>query len=119
MDGKGLNHDFSQFTRSIPASWIVAQKLMATMSLKLSLQIMDQSDILKGDVSISHALMCTDSHHILGNVDKPNGNTTCSLRSKGIWTLADMGEWREEEIGQLTFVTQNTITNPTWSQASK
>jgi hypothetical protein len=117
LDGKGLDRDFSHYTRSIPASWIISQKAMATLTPKLSLQMTDQSFIIKGDISISRVILCTDNHHLLGNSDKLNGTTICSLRSKGIQTLADMGSWQKDGSGQLTFITKHIATDATWTSA--
>jgi hypothetical protein len=45
LDGRGLIKSFTRYYRKIPASWIIAQKAMSTLSLKLSLRLTDYSYI--------------------------------------------------------------------------
>ena len=56
LDGRGLDKDFVRYYHKIPASWIFAQKGMSKLNPKLSLRLTDSSHIIRGEISISHAL---------------------------------------------------------------
>ncbi|KII90980.1 hypothetical protein PLICRDRAFT_697396 [Plicaturopsis crispa FD-325 SS-3] len=103
LDGEGLRKDFSHFAKSIPAAWILAQKAMASLAPKLSLRATDMSWIAQGDVSLSH-ITRLHNHHMPKFPDSPDGNTIRSLRSKGVRTLADIGQWTVSQSGDVVFI---------------
>lgn len=99
LDGIGLAKNFTRYYRKIPASWIIAQKAMLTLNLKLSLCLTDCSYISQGTISISHTLnLC----HTRG-VTVPDGRALRSLTSKGILKLSDPGLWYKNQNGNLMF----------------
>ena len=65
VDSHGLIKTFTQYYQKIPASWIIAQKAMSTLSLKLSLCLTDCNYILQGNMSISHALNICHVHRFI------------------------------------------------------
>ena len=87
----GINKDFTRriHFNTIPAAWIIAQKEMASMKPPLCLIPVDQSFVLKGDVSISHCLKLLKTH----NRSFPSGSTAYSLRAAGIRLLKQLGRW--------------------------
>ncbi|KII84505.1 hypothetical protein PLICRDRAFT_117547 [Plicaturopsis crispa FD-325 SS-3] len=90
LDGTGLNRDFSHYHKRLPAAWIVAQKLMSSLSPKLSLRLTDASHIYRGEVSLAHAC------NILSEIRRlpvPNGHALRSLSTKGVQHLKDVGSW--------------------------
>ena len=100
LDGRGLAKDFTRYYRKIPASWIFAQKGMSKLKPKLSLCLTDSSHIIRGDLSITHALkLC----QVRGN-EVPNGLVLHSIVSKGLRKLSDVGCWQESLNGCLIFV---------------
>jgi hypothetical protein len=100
LDGRGLAKDFTQYYRKIPASWIFAKKSMSKLNPKLSLRLTDSSHMIQGDVSITHALNLCQVH---GN-EVPNGHALCSIVSKGLMKLSDVGMWHKNSNGRLNFV---------------
>ncbi|KAF9050200.1 hypothetical protein BJ165DRAFT_1315191, partial [Panaeolus papilionaceus] len=97
LEDGGLTKDFAKQMKQIPASWITAQKTMSATGL--SLRRTDQSDILRGEVSISHAVnIC---NHKLEQTDrKVNGTTLLSLKRMGIKHLRDIGKWKITDEGR-------------------
>ncbi|KAJ7491047.1 hypothetical protein FB451DRAFT_1023142 [Mycena latifolia] len=95
LDGRGLLRDFSQYAGKISYGWIVAQKAMGRMAPTLSLRMTERTEILKGDVSLSHCLAIHSHHHptATGTRKTVDGNNLRSLRAKGIRKVSDVGEW--------------------------
>jgi hypothetical protein len=83
LDGRGLRKDFTRYYHKIPASQIFTQRAMSKLNPKLSLRLTDSSHIMRGDVSIMHALNLCQMH---GN-EVPNGHAMCSIVSKGLTKL--------------------------------
>jgi hypothetical protein len=114
-----MGRSFTHYYNKIPAAWITAQGVMAGMDEPLSLRMTDQHEILRGDVSISHAVsLC--NHHRPGGLGNPDGNTFRTMRSKGIRVLADLGFWRRDTAGRLVFdVDWSARRNGRWTAAQK
>jgi hypothetical protein len=112
LDGKGLCRDFTGQYRNIPAAWIIAQKVMTTLDPKLSLRATDSSYILRGGVSISHALNVAKAH---GKV-VPDGRVIKTLTSRGITLLADMGSWQTTNSVATHFISKaHTSSGANWT----
>ena len=116
LDGIGLQKDFSRHGRVIPAEWILAQRVLRELSL--ALRLTDQSCILEGDVSLSHVM------HICNHRDPQTfasitGVSLRSLRSKGVRTLADVGEWSIDRNGRIGITTHPCDLDKSWSSAVK
>jgi hypothetical protein len=89
LDGKGLTRDFTGYYRKIPAAWIIAHKVMLTMTPKLSLRLTDCSHILTSEVSILHALNIAKAH----GDSVFDGRALTSMLSNGIRLLKDVESW--------------------------
>ena len=116
LDGIGLQKDFSRHGHVIPAEWILAQRVLRELSL--ALRLTDQSCILEGDVSLSHVM------HICNHRDPQTfasitGVSLRSLRSKGVRTLADVGEWSIDRNGRIGITTHPRDLDKSWSSAAK
>ena len=73
---------------------------MSRLNPKLSLRLTDSSHIIRGDISIAHALkLC----QVCGNA-VPNGLVFRSIVSKGLRKLSDVGHWQKNSNGCLIFV---------------
>ena len=116
LDGIGSRKDFTRFFRSIPAGWIVAQKLM--IDLSLFLRQTDQSYITQGDVSLTHVLYASDLS-TLQIPSKVNGVTLRSLRLKGIQNLKDIGNWVIDRNGDIVISVNAPSFDKTWSLAAR
>jgi hypothetical protein len=90
LDGKGLLRDFTGHYRKIPAAWIIVQKVIMTLELKMVLRSTDCSHILCSEVSLSHVLNVTKAHGKL----VPDGRVIKTLSSCGVMQLADIGTWQ-------------------------
>jgi len=60
---------------------------------------MDASDILKGEVSLQHAMNIIKSR----NEQIPDGRSISTLTRLGIHVLKNLGEWRSIENGMIIF----------------
>ncbi|KAF8233571.1 hypothetical protein L208DRAFT_1203923, partial [Tricholoma matsutake] len=89
LDHEGLSRSFTCFLGSIPAAWIIAQDQMS--KLGLSLRQTDQSHLLDGHCSISHALSLIK--WLVPQAEHPNGHAIWSLRSMGFHLLSHIGGW--------------------------
>ncbi|KDR65054.1 hypothetical protein GALMADRAFT_82330 [Galerina marginata CBS 339.88] len=90
LDGPGHGKDQSRRVKSIPSSWVVAHKSMQKLSL--SLKVTDQSEITRGDISLSHITnIC--NHKIPQKSATVNGTTLLTLRRMNIHLLKDIGKW--------------------------
>ena len=115
LDGQGLGKYFTQYYHKIPASWIFTQWAMSKLNPKLSLRLTDSSHIMC-DVSIMHALNLCQVH---GN-EVPNGHAMCSIVSKGLTKLSDVGLWHKNSNGCLTFVPHSRpAPSERWTTKSK
>ncbi|KAJ7694633.1 hypothetical protein B0H17DRAFT_931520 [Mycena rosella] len=91
IDGSGLRRDFSMYSGKIPYGWIVAQKVMGSMSPSLLLRKTERCEILKGDVSLSHcSAICDHCNPTPSGNRKPlDSNNLRSLRVKGVRRVND------------------------------
>ncbi len=89
LNGAGLKHGFLRHRGRLPAAWITAQQAMGSGGMKLCLWSTDQSHVLRGDVSLTHASAVCRAH---GN-DVPHGHIWLSLQKKGVSLLHHAGEW--------------------------
>jgi hypothetical protein len=118
LDKCGLGKGFTHYYRKIPAAWITAQGVMASMDEVLSLRMTDQHEILRGDVSLSHVVsLC--NHNRPGELGNPDGNTIRTMRSKGIRLLADLGFWHRDSSGRLVFVDWSARRHGRWTDTQK
>jgi hypothetical protein len=87
----GITKDFSRRIKyhTVPAAWIIAQKIMGSMNPPLLLCSTDHSHILNGDVSISH---CVKLLKTLSS-PPPSGTAVYSLRSAGFKLVSQLGRW--------------------------
>ncbi|EDR05270.1 uncharacterized protein LACBIDRAFT_329991 [Laccaria bicolor S238N-H82] len=92
LDGDGLQKGFSHYMQSIPAGWVIAQKVMKDLLTPLSLRMTDQSSFAGGEVSLLHVVNVCNHRNPQKFADL-NGNTLRSLRTKGIQSLQDVGRW--------------------------
>jgi len=118
LDGDGLLKGFSHCLRSIPARWIIAQKVMRGLPKPLSLRMMDQSSMANGEVSLSHVVnVC--NHRNSQKLANLNGNTLRSLRVKGIQNLHDVGRWVIGKSGEVLISEREQRFDRTWSLAAR
>ena len=99
IDGTGLSKDFSHRYGQIPATWLVAHKVMSTLSPKLSLRRTDVSYIMSGEVSIAHITNISKSR----GIETLDGNNVNCLTRKGITTLQHLGQWKRSGSGRWVF----------------
>lgn len=98
LDGVGLQRDMS-LIKNIPSTWLFAHKTMR--SIGLSFRRTDQSEILRGDVSLSH-LASIAGHSAQEVPDRINGHRLRSLRAHGFKTLSQVGCWKfERDTGMI------------------
>jgi hypothetical protein len=101
LDEKGLEKDCTRQAKSIPTSWIVAQKMMRSMSL--TLKETDQSYISKGEVSLTHTINILN-HKI--STEHPNlkvsGMAIRTLQRMNVKNLQDVGKWEFNNDGTIT-----------------
>ncbi|KAJ7185757.1 hypothetical protein C8R46DRAFT_881750 [Mycena filopes] len=119
LDKRGLRRGFTHYYKKIPAAWITAHGVMSSLTEPLSLRMTDHHEILRGDVAISHAISLCNYNRpaAAGNAD---GNTLRTMRSKNIRVLADLGSWRTDQSGVLSFAVDWTIRrNGRWTGAQK
>ena len=115
IDGKGLTKDFSHRFGQIPATWLVAHKVMSTLSPKLNLRRTDVSFILTGEVSIHHIMNICKSY----GLQFLDGTTVNCLARKGIATLQDLGQWKKNGIGKWIFEVARRPDIETWTEATQ
>lgn len=115
IDGIGLNKDFSHRYGQIPATWLIAHKVMCTLSPKLSLRQTDASYIMSGEVSIAHIANISKSH----GLETLDGTNINCLARKGITTLQDIGQWRRNGIGKWVFVIATSPDRGRWTEATR
>ncbi|KAJ7143111.1 hypothetical protein C8R43DRAFT_891911 [Mycena crocata] len=104
IDGPGLLTEFSHYPGKIPYAWIIAQKVMGRMTPKLSLRLTERTEILKGEVSLSHCAAVHEYHSPTpkGSRKPFDGNNLRSLRGKGIRLISDVGKWIWATDGSMT-----------------
>ena len=118
LDGDGLLKGFSHYIRSIPAGWIITQKVMRDLPIPLSLRMTDQSALANGEVSLSHVInIC--NHWNPQNLADLNGNMLRSLHMKGIRNLQDVGRWVIEKSGEVVILERELHFDRTWSVAAR
>jgi hypothetical protein len=112
LDHEGLSRSFTRFLGSIPAAWIIAQDQMS--KLGLTLRQTDQSHLLEGHCSISHALSLIKRS--VPQAEHPNGHAIRSLRSMGFHLLSHIGGWAINCQNLTTFVVR-ALPPGNWSHA--
>ena len=115
IDGKGLSKDFSHRYGQIPATWLVAHKVMSTLSPKLSLRRTDVSFILTGEISIHHVMNVCKSH----GLQTLDGTMVNCLARKEIATLQDLGRWKRNGLGKWVFEVVERQDRETWTEATQ
>jgi hypothetical protein len=110
LNHEGLSRSFTCFTDSIPAAWIIAHSQMS--KLGLSLRQTDQSHLLDGQCSVSHALSLIKLSN--PQVEHPTGHAIWSIRSMGCHLLCHIGTWTVNCQGLTTFVVRALLTG-NWS----
>ena len=106
------------YARSIPAGWIIAQKVMRDLPKPLSLRMTDQSSLSNGEVSLSHVVNICNHRNPQKFVDL-NGHTLRSLRAKGIRNLQDVGKWVIRKSGEVVISEREQRFDKTWSPAAR
>jgi hypothetical protein len=89
LDREGLSRSFTCFIGLIPAAWIIIQNQMS--KLDLSLCQMDQSHLLEGHYSISHALSLIKPS--IPQAKHPTGHAIRLLGSMGFHLLSHCKGW--------------------------
>jgi len=117
LDGNGLLKGFSHHMQSIPAGWIIAQKVMKDLLTPLSLRMMDQSSFAGGEVSLSHMVNICNHRNPQKFADL-NGNTLRLLQMKGIQSLQDIGRWVVTTSGEVVISEYEQCFDKTWSPAA-
>lgn len=114
LDGIGLQRDCIRQLKSIPASWIIAQRTMRSISL--SLKETDQSYISKGDVSLPHAVNILNHKISTANPSlKINGTALRTLQRKNINKICDIGKWIFNNDGTITIHPHHQVFDKTWT----
>ena len=79
----GMSKGFSHCMWSIPVGWIIAQKVLKSLPMPLSLRMTDQSFLADSEVSLSHIVnVC--NHWNSQKLADLNGKILRSLLVKGI-----------------------------------
>ena len=118
LDGDGLLKGFTHCMRSIPAGWVIAQKVMRSLPTPLSLRMTDQSFMADGEVSLSHVVnIC--NHRNSQKLADLNGHTLRSLWVKGIRNLHDVGRWVIGKSGEVLISEHEQSFDRTWSLAAR
>ena len=99
LDGLGLNQNFSQYYKKIPAAWIIVQNSMTSLKSNPSLCLTHNSQIMDGEIFISHTIKLCKAH----GVDVPNGHVIWSLTTKGMCMLSHARYWIKTPNGKLMF----------------
>jgi hypothetical protein len=100
LDRAGLSRSFACFVGSIPAAWIIAQDQIS--KLDLTLHQTDQSHLLEGHCSISHALSLIKLS--IPQVEHPTCHTVQSLHSMGFHLLSHIGSWTMNDLNLTTLL---------------
>ena len=120
LDGAGLQKDCTRQLKSIPASWIIAQKTMCTISL--SLKETDQSYVPKGDISLAHAVNIFNHKVSIAGQDpnlKISGTALRTIQRKNIMRIQDLGKWLINDDGSVTIHPQGQIFDKSWTQPAR
>jgi hypothetical protein len=97
----GLKKDCTRQIKSVPTGWIVAQKMMRSMSL--TLKETDQSYISKGEVSLAHTVNILNHKISTEHPDlKVNGTALRTLQRMDVKNLRDVGTWKFNDDGTIT-----------------
>ena len=114
LDGIGLQKDCIRQLKSIPASWIIAQKTMRSISL--SLKETDQSYVPIGDVSLAHAINIFNHKISITNPElKINGTALRTLQRRGIKKISDVGKWLVNNDGTVTIHAYHQVFDKSWT----
>jgi hypothetical protein len=86
LQGIRIHKDFTRRLpyHTLPAAWIIAQKVMGAMKPPLNLCSTDQSHIINSDMSISHCLKLIEMHDDTGS----DGSAAYSLHTSGVSDLS-------------------------------
>lgn len=118
LDGIGLQKDCTRQMHSIPASWIIAQKTMHSISL--SLKETDQSYISKGEISLTHAINLLNFKTSTGDPSlKISGTALRTLQRMNIKNLLDIGKWEFNDNRTITICPYGQKFNKTWNQPAR
>ncbi|KAH7875505.1 uncharacterized protein C8R40DRAFT_1170604 [Lentinula edodes] len=120
ISGTGLlTQTHSSRFKKIPSSWIIAQRVMSEHREKLSLPRTDRTEVLTGDVSLSHYISIFN-HHNQTIQEKIDGNVMKSLRVRGITLLRHVGMWKTNRPkGKPSIELKETINLAGWTAAGK
>ncbi|KAF5312013.1 hypothetical protein D9619_003843 [Psilocybe cf. subviscida] len=113
-DGDGLARNFGYYYAKIPATWLIAHRVMSGMSPRMALRRTDETDISNGEVSILHVLNRAQKR--LGKLTL--GTAVASLRKRGINYLKEVGSWEATKDGAIIFTPRDLDTSG-WSDAAK
>ena len=118
LDGPGLLKDHMRRTKSIPANWLIAQKMMSAISL--SLRETDQSYIAKGEVSLSHAINLYN--HKMSTAPSPtkiSGTALRTLDRMNIKNIGDLGKWMFNDNGSITIHAHKLKFDKSWTPPAR
>jgi len=116
LDSLGLNRNFSQYYKKIPAAWIITQNSMTSLKPRLSLHLTNNSHIMHRDISISHTIKLCKAH----GINIPNGNVIQILTTKGMCMLSHAGRWIETPNGKLMFTTtESPAPQAQWTEKAR
>jgi hypothetical protein len=118
LDGIGLQKDHLHRIKSIPANWIIAQKMMGSISLFL--REMDQSYIAEGEVSLSHAINIYNHNISSENSSmKINGTALRTLSRMDIKNIRDLGKWAFNDDGSVTIHKHGVVFDRSWTAPAR
>jgi len=118
LDGIGLQKDYIRQMKSIPANWIIAQKMMNSVSL--SLRETDQSYVARGDVSLTHAVNICNHKTLTENPTvKINGTALRTIQRMNIKSIRDIGKWMFNDDGTITVHAHKQVFDKSWTQPAR
>jgi len=118
LDGIGLKKDHLRQMKYIPANWIIAQKMM--QSISLSLRETDQSYIAKGEVSLPHVINIYNHKISTANPTmKITGTALRTLRRMNIENLRDIGKWIFNDDGTITIHAHEQRFDQSWTSPAR
>jgi hypothetical protein len=80
----------------------------------------ERTEILRGDVSLSHCITLTNTENTTSSEDKLDGNVLRSLRAKNITRMEHIGRWEfDVATAKLHFQLNKSISTMGWSAAAK
>lgn len=118
LDATGLQKDCTCQMSSIPASWIIAQKAMRSISL--SLKETDQSYISKGEISLSHTINLLNVKTSTGDPSlKISGTAVRTIQRMNVKSLLDIGKWEFNVDGTITIRPHDQKFDKNWTQPAR